>query len=149
MRANDAENRAVAMLGILILRFSSQRFGSGECEDSQHQRPPRPRAPSPRPRPKAITPPAPHAAPSLEPQAQRSPRPGVPASQHNRLHSDTGRPRHRQERCHSDDPGGVCRWSRQAAEEWSALCLRLQRPIMRDYVTLTGPTDGATAPGGW
>ena len=38
---------------------------------SQHQRPPRPRAPSPRPRSQAITPPAPHTAAPLEPQAQR------------------------------------------------------------------------------
>ena len=37
----------------------------------------------------------------------------------------------------------------QAAVDSSAdtLCLRLQRPIMRDYVTLTGPPDGATAAG--
>jgi hypothetical protein len=40
-------------------------------ERRQHQRPPRPRAPAPAPRPQAITPPAPYAAPPLEPQAQR------------------------------------------------------------------------------
>ena len=39
-------------------------------ERRQHQRPPRPRAPSPRPRSQAITPPAPHPAAPLEPQAQ-------------------------------------------------------------------------------
>jgi hypothetical protein len=39
-------------------------------ERRQHQRPPRPRAPSPRPRFQAITPPAPHPAAPLEPQAQ-------------------------------------------------------------------------------
>ena len=39
---------------------------------SRHQRPPRPRAPSPRPRSQAITPPAPHPAAPLEPQAQRT-----------------------------------------------------------------------------
>jgi hypothetical protein len=39
---------------------------------SRHQRPPRPRSPAPAPRPQAITPPAPHAAPPLEPQAQRT-----------------------------------------------------------------------------
>ena len=47
---------------------------------SQHQRPPRPRAPSPRPRPQAITPPAPHAAAPLEPQAQPSSRTRRPSS---------------------------------------------------------------------
>ena len=36
----------------------------------------------------------------------------------------------------------------EAARTEPELCLRLQRPIMRDYVTLTGPTDGATAAGG-
>jgi hypothetical protein len=40
-------------------------------ERRQHQRPPRPRAPAPAPRPQPITPPAPHADPPLEPQAQR------------------------------------------------------------------------------
>ena len=37
---------------------------------SRHQRPTRPRAPSPRPPSQAITPPAPHTAAPLEPQAQ-------------------------------------------------------------------------------
>jgi hypothetical protein len=41
-------------------------------ERRQHERPPRPRAPAPAPRPQAITPPAPHADPPLEPQAQRT-----------------------------------------------------------------------------
>jgi hypothetical protein len=40
-------------------------------ERRQHEGPPRPRAPSPRPRSQAITPPAPHAAAPLEPQAQQ------------------------------------------------------------------------------
>jgi hypothetical protein len=38
--------------------------------------------------------------------------------------------------------------SRSSSRRCTMLCLRLQRPIMRDYVTLTGPTDGATAAGG-
>jgi hypothetical protein len=42
-------------------------------ERRQHERPPRPRAPAPAPRPQAITPPAPHADPPLEPQAQLAP----------------------------------------------------------------------------
>ena len=44
--------------------------GAAGTERRQHQRPPRPRAPSPRPVPQAITPPAPHPAAPLEPQAQ-------------------------------------------------------------------------------
>src|SRR6266436_23893 len=40
-------------------------------ERRQHERPPRPRAPAPAPRPQAHTPPAPHADPPLEPQAER------------------------------------------------------------------------------
>jgi hypothetical protein len=42
----------------------------GRSARSRHQRPPRPRAPSPRPPSQAITPPAPHTAAPLEPQAQ-------------------------------------------------------------------------------
>ena len=34
------------------------------------------------------------------------------------------------------------------AEGDGQLCLRLQRPIMRDYVRVAGPTDGAAAAGG-
>ncbi len=40
-------------------------------EHRQHQHPRAPAPPRLRPRPQAITPPAPHAAPPLEPQAQR------------------------------------------------------------------------------
>ena len=55
---------------------TDQRTGRAR---SRHQRPPRPRAPSPRPRAQAITPPAPHAASRLEPQAQL-PAPGADLS---------------------------------------------------------------------
>ena len=55
--------------GDLRLLLSGPASSAGR-EDSQHQRPPRPRAPSPRPRSQAITPPAPHPAAPLEPQAQ-------------------------------------------------------------------------------
>jgi hypothetical protein len=34
------------------------------------------------------------------------------------------------------------------AHREAELCLRLQRPIMADYVTVTGTTDGAIAAGG-
>jgi hypothetical protein len=51
-------------------RGTSRLDTASRLHTSRHQRPPRPRAPSLRPRSQAITPPAPHPAAPLEPQAQ-------------------------------------------------------------------------------